>query len=91
MPKSMYVEKEIKRCVSDIWENYDDDENLTLDRDEIKEIVIDSLKEIGEDVKIVSDRDFNELFLKMDRKCRGVIDQDDMFQFIKTVSENTDF
>ena len=74
IPKSIYVENEIKKCVSDIWENYDDDDNLTLDKEEIKEIVIDSLKEIGEDVRIVSDRDFHELFLKMDIKCKGAID-----------------
>ena len=81
------IEKEIKRCVDDIWKKYDEDKNCKLDRKEVRRIVIDSLKVIGEDTKIVTDRDFDELFKTMDKKCTGAIDKDEMFSFIKMVSQ----
>ena len=84
------IESEIKRCVDDIWKKYDEDENCKLDRNEVKKIVIDSLKVIGEDLRIVNDRDFDELFKTMDKKCTGAIDKDEMIDFIKMVSKLED-
>ena len=83
----MSVEQVLKKCVSDIWQSYDDDQNDSLDKQKIRQFVVDILKEVGVDESKMTDKDFDEIFGEIDAKCKGVVDQEDLYNFIKKVSE----
>ena len=73
-----------KRMVDDFWGDYDTDRNGTLDKQEAKKFIQQTLGEMGEDVDF-NEADFEACFQEFDRDGNGVIDKDEIVQFIKKV------
>ena len=72
----------LKRCVEDIWDQYDNDGNGVLDKEETKRFVVEQLEEI-EEGRMFDDDDFDECFRNFDVDGSGTIDKLEMVEFIK--------
>ena len=75
----------IMRCVDDIWRDYDEDNSGELDKDETKNFVFDTLKEMSDDCQFNED-DFEKCFCEFDVDGSGTIEKDEMVLFIKKVA-----
>ena len=71
--------------VSQIWAEYDTDENNWLDKDEMRLFVQDILTECSM-IKNYNDRDFETVFSMFDSDGDGRISKSEMFTFIKEIS-----
>ncbi len=71
----------IKACVQEIWNQYDWDQSQTLDRQETKQFVLDTLKIVQEESKF-SQQDFDNNFDAVDTDNSGAIDKSEMVQFL---------
>ena len=82
------INKVIEKCVNDIWDSYDDDGSGTLDKDECKQFVINTMKEAmgPEVVETFSDDDFDSAFSKVDLDGNGTIEKGEMVMFIRRVA-----
>ena len=79
------IDEVIKKCVNDIWAQYDTDGNGTLDKNETKEFVKKTLTEMDSNDDF-SDQDFDACFSEFDKDGNGTIDKDEMALFIKKVA-----
>ena len=59
--KMSYIKAVIRKCVNDIWSDYDKDGSNKLDRTETRKFVTDILQEMGDGGKF-SEEDFEECF-----------------------------
>ena len=91
--KHFYIEMSdidtvIAKVVEDIWGTYDKNNSRALDKDEIKQFVKNTLKEMtdGDDNDEFNEEDFNKCFEKFDKDGSGTIDKDEMALFIKKVA-----
>ena len=75
----------IKRCVDDIWRDYDEDESGELDKEETRNFVFDTLKEMSDDFQFNID-DFEKCFKEFDADGSGTIEKHEMVIFIKKVA-----
>ena len=75
----------IKRCVDDIWRDYDADGSGELDKEETRKFVFDTLKEMSDDCQFSYD-DFEKCFMEFDADSSGTIEKDEMVVFIKKVA-----
>ena len=75
----------IKKCVDDIWAEYDKDGNGCLDKEETKAFVKNTLAEM-QDKQDIEDKDFEETFKEFDKDGSGTIEKDEMASFIKKVA-----
>ena len=79
------VDEILRKCVQQIWTEYDDDASGFLDKDECKNFIMDTVKEMG-DGEQFTDEDFEACFAQVDTDGSGTIDQDEMLSFIKIVA-----
>ena len=77
----------IKKCVDDIWAEYDKDNSGALDRDETKAFVKKTLCDMADgDTGEFSEEDFDACFKEFDKDNSGTIEKDEMAIFIKKVA-----
>ena len=74
----------IDKYVQQIWTDFDDDGNDSLDKDETKEFVKKMLAEVGEDTDF-SDEEFNKCFDEFDTDGNGSVDKQEMKDFIMKI------
>merc|ERR1712080_536896 len=76
------------KVVEDIWGTYDKDNSGALDKEETKQFVKDTLKEMadGDDNDEFNEEDFNKCFEEFDKDGSGTIEKDEMALFIKKVA-----
>ena len=82
------VNQVIKRCVDDIWDEYDTDKNETLDKEECRAFVINTIKEFtGQECLDDYPMDtFDSSFAQFDIDNNGTIDKSEMVRFIRKVA-----
>ena len=74
----------IDKYVQQIWNEFDDDGNDSLDKDETKEFVKKMLHEVGESTDF-SDDEFNRCFEEFDTDGNGTVDKNEMKEFIMRI------
>merc|ERR1712028_226182 len=81
------IDTVIAKVVEDIWGTYDKDNSGALDKEETKQFVKDTLKEMadGDDNDEFNEEDFNKCFEEFDKDGSGTIEKDEMALFIKKV------
>ena len=82
------VNEVIQKCVDDIWDEYDIDKNESLDRQECRRFILNTLRELtGTDMEeTFNDDDFNFTFDLFDEDQSGTIEKREMVRFIKKVA-----
>ena len=80
-----YIEAVIRKCVNDIWGEYDKDGSNQLDKSETKRFVTDILKEMGDGGQF-SEQEFEDCFKEFDTSGDGHIDREEMAIFIKKIA-----
>merc|ERR1712183_88178 len=82
------IDTVIAKVVEDIWGTYDKDNSGALDKEETKQFVKDTLKEMadGDDNDEFNEEDFNKCFEEFDKDGSGTIEKDEMALFIKKVA-----
>ncbi len=70
--------------MQDIWDSYDNDGSGTLDKEEARKFVGQTLTDTG--TGSFSDAEFDECFNQFDKNGDGVISKGEMVQFIKSVA-----
>ena len=84
---SSNIEEVIKKCVDDIWNEYDKDGSGALDKEETKLFVKKTLCDMsGVDGDDFSNEDFEACFKEFDKDGNGTIEKDEMAVFIKKVA-----
>ena len=76
----------IRKCVEDIWSEYDKDGSGALDRKETKNFVNNSLSEMNDSGEQFSDADFDACFREFDKDGSGLIEKEEMALFIKKIA-----
>ena len=76
----------IKMCVDAIWDKYDTDLNGSLDKEETKRFVQDTISDVADTTQVFNDRDFDQCFAEFDVDGSGTIEKDEMADFIKQVA-----
>mmetsp|Transcript_17329 Transcript_17329/g.21858 ORF Transcript_17329/g.21858 Transcript_17329/m.21858 type:complete len:93 (-) Transcript_17329:107-385(-) len=79
------VDSVIAKCVEDIWEEYDNDNSNTLDKEECRRFIYTTIREFGgqKAVETLSDEDFDLTFALFDSDGNGTIDKGEMVKFIR--------
>ena len=71
------------KIVDNMWEKYDNDNNLTLEFDEIVKFATDSLKKMkGENAVIPSEEEMLKTFNGYDKDHNGHIDKQEMKNYL---------
>ena len=79
------IDAVIKKCVEDIWQEYDKDNSGSLDKEETKKFVQNTLSEMNDSGEF-SESDFDACFKEFDKDNSGTIEKDEMAIFIKKVA-----
>ena len=79
------IDKVIRKCVEDIWLEYDVDDNGALDKEETKKFVKNTLSEMNDSGEF-STTDFEACFDEFDKDNNGTIEREEMAVFIKKVA-----
>ena len=79
------IDAVIRKCVDDIWAEYDKDNSGALDKDETKRFVKNTLSEMGDGGEF-SETDFEACFKEFDKDGSGTIEKEEMAIFIKKVA-----
>ena len=79
------LDKVIMRCVDDIWQQYDQDNSGELDKEETRQFVFETLREMSDDCQF-SHEDFEKCFQEFDADGSGTIEKEEMVVFIKRVA-----
>lgn len=74
--------------VNEIWDQYDDDGNGCLDREEVMNFVTDRLQEYSE--LTFNIESFDKIFYKIDKDKSGTIEKDEFIAFVKDLFYNMD-
>ena len=74
----------IKKCVNDIWDEHDTNDDGILDKDETKEFVRATLEDMDEKNQF-SEGDFTDCFKAFDKDGSGTIEKPEMVLFIKDI------
>ena len=75
----------IQSCVDEIWEEYDTDGNGSLDKDEVRLFIEETLLDLN-DQEAIDEEDFEKTFKEFDKDDSGTIDKTEMADFIKKIS-----
>jgi hypothetical protein len=78
------LEQTIMNQVDDIWELYDTDLSGVLNKEQTRNFVIDTLKQLRPEDKF-SDDAFAEVFKSFDKDNSGNVEKKEMFYFIKHI------
>ena len=79
------IDAVIRKCVDDIWAEYDKDNSGSLDKEETKLFVKNTLSEMNDSGEF-SEEDFEACFSEFDKDGSGTIEKDEMAIFIKKVA-----
>ena len=79
------IDAVIKKCVDDIWKEYDKDNSGALDKEETKKFVKNTLSEMNDSGEF-SEEDFEACLSEFDKDGSGTIEKDEMAIFIKKVA-----
>ena len=79
------VEAVIEKCVSEIWAQYDKDNNGHLDKKESRAFIEQTLRDMGDNSSF-TEEDFETTFKEFDKNGDGTIDRKEMASFIKKVA-----
>ena len=71
------IDQVIKKCVDDIWAEYDKDNSGALDRAETKQFVQNTLHEMSDNGEF-SETDFEACFKEFDKDGSGTIEKEEM-------------
>ena len=77
----MNVDDILRKCVKQIWSEYDDDNSGVLDKEETKRFIMSTIKDMG-DGESFTNEDFEKCFKKVDSDGSGTVDPEEMLQFI---------
>ena len=80
------VDAVIKKCVDDIWKTYDTDNSGSLDKEETKKFVTQTLSEMQDADGNIDADEFEKTFKEFDKDNSGTIERDEMAAFIKKVA-----
>ena len=72
----------IQGVIDQIWETYDVDKNGSLDKEETKKFVQDTLGNLGSGDEF-SQEAFDEVFATFDKDKSGTVEKPEMVDFIK--------
>ena len=75
----------IAHCVQDIWNEYDDDNSGSLDKEETREFIKSTLCDMG-DGKGMNNEEFEQCFAEFDEDGSGTIEKNEMIAFIRKIS-----
>ncbi len=75
------IDAVIRKCVDDIWAEYDKDNSGCLDKEETKAFVKNTLSEMSDDSEF-SEADFEACFAEFDKDGSGTIEKDEMALYI---------
>jgi len=79
------IDNVIKKCVDDIWKDYGKKGSDSLNKDETRKFVMETLASMKDD-EAFSEADFEECFKEFDLDGSGTIEKEEMVMFIKKVS-----
>ena len=80
------VDAVIQKCVDDIWTTYDTDKSGSLDKEETKKFVTQTLAEMQDADGNIDPAEFEKTFAEFDKDNSGTIEKDEMAAFIKKVA-----
>ena len=83
--KTTDIDVVIAKCVQEIWSEYDEDNSGSLDKEETRQFVKNTLCDMS-DGKGLSDQEFEMCFQEFDKDGNGTIEKDEMAIFIKKVA-----
>ena len=73
----------MRKCVDQLWVQYDTDGNGYLDRNETMRFVRDSMKEMGVSMEKLTDEDFEATFSEFDKDNSGTVEKNEMVAYMK--------
>ena len=73
----------MRKCVEQLWVQYDTDGNGYLDRNETMRFVRDSMKEMGVSLEKLTDEDFEATFSEFDKDNSGTVEKQEMVAYMK--------
>lgn len=73
----------MRKCVDQLWVQYDTDGNGYLDRAETMRFVKDSMKEMGVSMEKLTDEDFEATFSEFDKDNSGTVEKQEMVAYMK--------
>lgn len=73
----------MRKCVDQLWVQYDTDGNGYLDRNETMRFVRDSMKEMGVSMEKLTDEDFEATFSEFDKDNSGTVEKQEMVAYMK--------
>lgn len=76
------VDDVIRKCVDDIWKEYNTDKSGCLSKEQTRKFVMDTLSDML-DGNEFTEADFEACFKEFDKDGSGSIDKDEMVLFIK--------
>jgi len=76
------VDAVIRKCVDDIWKEYNTNKSGSLNKEQTRKFVMDTLSDM-QDGNEFTEADFEECFKEFDKDGSGSIDKDEMVFFIK--------
>ena len=79
------IDAVIRKCVDDIWAEYDRDGNGYLDKEETQKFVKNTLREMSDDCEIGVE-EFEICFKEFDTDQNNFIEKDEMAFFIKKIA-----
>ena len=79
------IDAVIRKCVEDIWQEYDTDGSGALDKEETKRFVQNTLQEMSDNGEFL-ESDFEACFREFDKDGSGTIEMEEMAVFIKKIA-----
>ena len=76
----------IAKCVQEIWQEYDDDNSGSLDKEETRQFVKNTLGDMDAGGKGMSDEEFEQCFIEFDEDGSGTIEKHEMIAFIRNIT-----
>ena len=86
MASNTDIDAVIQKCVDDIWTQYDADNSGSLDKEETKQFVKNTLADMAGQDGAFNDEDFEACFNEFDEDGSGYIEKNEMVVFIKKVA-----
>lgn len=80
--ETINIDQILDIAINDIWASYDKDNSGSLDKAEVKLLLIDSLVKMGHPHNISED-EFNHAFKTFDEDKNGHVSKAEMKQFLK--------
>ena len=83
--KASQEDMAIMAMINQIWDKYDKDNSGSLDKEETKQFVIDTMMEEGE----FDQESFEQMFIEFDTDKSGTVEKEEIIAFIKNMLHAT--